>query len=91
MEEGFISLGKQSESIGISAEPAKQDKIYYPSLYINDIDLGLDEEDIGEVITATIKVKVNRVTTTIENKTTRQSLDLEVMGIKFDGDDKEDA
>ena len=89
--EGFISLGKPSESIGISAEPAQQDKIYYPSIYINDIDLGLDEKSVGDAMTATIKVKVNRVTTTIENKKTRHSVDLEVMGIKFDGDDKEDA
>ena len=83
----MINLGKSNESVGISVPESVKDSIHYPSLYLNGENLGLDEEDLNEEMEATIKVKVTRITKTTENGATRESVDLEVMGIKFD--DKE--
>lgn len=81
---GFINLGKRSESIAISS-PSKSEKseVYYPSLYLNDKDLGLTDDDLNQELEATIKVKVTRHVKTIENGKTRESVDLDVLAIKL--------
>ena len=81
--EGFINLGKKSESIAITAPDKEKSRIYYPSLYISGKDLGLDSDELNEEKEATIKVKVTRLVKTVENGVTTHSVDLDVLGIKF--------
>ena len=79
----MINLGKRNKSIGISTPDNIKNSINYPSLYISDIDMGLEETDVGEVMEATVKVKVRRVSTSAEVQGTSQTVDLDIMGIKF--------
>ncbi len=80
---GFINLGKKNERIAIAMPEEEKDVVSYPSFYINDIDLGLDDKDLNDEMEATVKLKMTRHTMTKENGKIRHSCDFEIMGIKF--------
>ena len=76
-----INLGKKEISTRVT-EP-KGSNIYYPSFYISDKKLPIEPEDVGKLLTATVRLKVTGVNMrTNENK---QSLnyDFEVREIVF--------
>ncbi len=87
--ESYINLGKRSESVAVTNSPEKDNAVYYPSLYLNDVDLAgeVGSDDLGKEIVATVKLKCTRLTTT-EDKSggKRTSADFDIMGIKFGGD-----
>lgn len=84
----MIDLGKKPEK-GIEAAPStKTDRPYYPSFYVSNIDLGLDEKDVGKVINAVVKIKVNSVSKKIntndkEGAKKTEEYNFDVMGIDF--------
>ncbi len=55
----MINLGKK-EQFGGPVETTKESKsrIYYPGFHVSNIDLGIDEEDVGKTVIATVKLKI---------------------------------
>jgi hypothetical protein len=86
----MIDLGRKSTNSGeVASTKSGQKKIYYPSFYV-DKDLGIKETDVGSVITATVKLKINRVSkevnaesVALSNKET-YSCNFDVMGIELE-------
>ena len=63
----MISLGRKN-NIETCATPSKEkNKMQYPYLNINDIDLGLSDDDVGKTLKAMIEIKVNSVGKRINN------------------------
>ena len=85
----MIDLGtKPEKTAGIPIESKISHSINYPSFYVSNIDLGLDEEDVGKVINAIVKIKVNsvskRISTNEKEKTKKtEDYNFDVMGIDF--------
>lgn len=79
----FISLAERPEET--LAMPAKNSKpeARGPSFYVSDIPLPITDADVDTVMTAEVKIKPKRVSTTKENGRTRRSYDFEIVGIKF--------
>src|SRR3990167_10467311 len=80
----MIDLGRKPEK---PIESKMSHPINYPSFYVSNIDLGLDEKDVGKVINAIVKIKVNSVSKRISNdkkgaKKTEE-YNFNVMGIDF--------
>lgn len=65
----MIHLGRKRSSMEVCAKPTKEDKNKedFPYLSISDIDLGLDENDVGKIIDAVVKLKVNGVSKNISD------------------------
>jgi len=87
----MIDLGRKDELSGEGPIEAKveKNKIRYPNFYIHDVDLGLDEKDVGKVMDVKVKIRVNRVSKSISTrvgiKTKKdQDYDFDVMSIGFD-------
>ena len=84
----MIDLGRKS-NIGMEASPtaSNKNKISYPSLYLDDEDLPLEEDDVGQIITVQVKLKVKRVAKEFidKDKGTKKtySCSFDVMGIDF--------
>lgn len=78
----FINLVNE-RSGGVETAPAEIPKPRGPMLYISDVKLPITDKDQDQVITAQVKIKPRRITTTIEGKDIRVSYDLELTGIKF--------
>ncbi len=56
----MVDLGRKDRFNSMPVSPTKEkNRIYYPSFHVDNIDLGVDEEDVGKTITATVKLKVN--------------------------------
>ena len=76
-----INLGKKEST---SCQPeVSESKVRYPSFYISDKKLPIEPEDVGKILTATVRLKVTGVNMrTNENK---QSLnyDFDVREIVF--------
>lgn len=83
----MIDLGKKrNDTTGpISpGETSKKNEVYYPDLYINDIDLGLGVADAGKEYTATVKVKVRSISKNVNaDGKKNDSITLEIHGIDF--------
>lgn len=58
----LINLGEKPSEAGIAvpSQPEKS-RIYYPSLHVDNVDLGIDAKDVGKEMMATIKIKVRSV------------------------------
>lgn len=82
----MIDLGKKDNlSTPVATESKKEkNKLHYPYLHIDDRDIGIRDEDVGKVIEARIKLKINSVSKNInkEKKTFGQTFD--VLGIELD-------
>ena len=82
----MIDLGKKHESTGL-AEPSvssEKNKVYYPTVYISDKDLGLGEEDVGKEMMATVKIKVRGVSMNKrEGDKKSHSIDLDLLSIEL--------
>lgn len=76
-----INLGKKETSTEIS-EP-KKGNVYYPSIYISDKKLPIEPEDVGKMLSATVRLKVTGVN--VRTNEDKQSLnyDFEVREIVF--------
>lgn len=84
----YISLAKVPEMsmpMPAMASDKPAPKPSYPSLYINDIDLGLSDEDVGKTITAVVKLQLTRISHTKDQKDTRYTCDFDVKAIKITG------
>jgi hypothetical protein len=80
----MIDLGKKWESPEVAPSSPEKNKVHYPDLYINDIDLGLSEDDAGKEFTATVKVKVRSISSNVNSDSKKNnSLTLEVKAIDF--------
>lgn len=80
----MIDLGRKSTNSGeVAPTKSGQNKIYYPSFYV-DKDLGIKETDVGSVITATVKLKINRVSKEVNAKEKTYSCNFDVMGIALE-------
>ena len=85
----MIDLGRKPEEMKAMPINSKiSHSINYPSFYVSNIDLGLDEEDVGKVINAIVKIKVNsvskRISTNEKEKTKKtEDYNFDVMGIDF--------
>ena len=75
----FISLEKEVKEIKAEAPQ----EIQYPSLYLNEIDIGLTDKDLDQTIIAEVKIKPKRITKTIENGKTHYTCELDVLGIRL--------
>lgn len=76
----MIDLGRKSTNSEVAPTKSGQNKIYYPYFYV-DKDLGIKETDVGSVITATVKLKINRVSKEVNAKEKTYSCNFDVMGI----------
>lgn len=54
-----------------------------PSLFIHDVELPIKDSDVDKEMTATVKLKPRRVSTSKTNGKKSSSYDFEVTGIKF--------
>lgn len=82
-EKGMVDLGSKPSEIKAS-EPSPKDKVYYPSIHLNDV-YELDDLPDGEFY-FTGKGKVTRHSeTTDEDGTQHCSCDIEIQGIKPTG------
>jgi hypothetical protein len=80
----FIDLrDKPDVATAVESPMMKEPDPRGPMVYISDFDLPLTDDDLNQAITATVKIKPRRITTTIDNGKKRTSYDLEVVGIKF--------
>jgi len=83
----MIELGRKVNIETASPITSNKNKISYPSLYIDDKDLPLEESDVGEVIVAKVELKVKRVAKEIidKEKGTQKtySCGFDVLGIDF--------
>jgi len=79
----FINLGeKPSSTQGAVPTAPDKAKVYYPSLHIDNSDLGLEEKDVGKELMAMIKLKVRSVEKRMsESNGKKYSCSLEVIGI----------
>ena len=87
----MINLGHKSEVETASPIQSKDKnpQIYYPSFHVSNVDLGLGEDDVGKVLTAVVKVKINSAGKSIrtdgkKTKTTH-NYSIDVLGIEFKG------
>jgi len=90
----MIDLGKKWNTSGPEAiSPSdEKNKVHYPDLYLNDIDLGLGEDDAGKEFTATVKVKVRSVSSNVNaDGKKNNSVTLEVKAIEFGKGKKKDG
>lgn len=60
----FVNLGKRSESVAIAAPEKENNEVYYPKLYLDDVDLGkiVGQDDLGKEMEATVKLKLTSIT-----------------------------
>lgn len=81
----MIDLGKKSECTAeVAPSSPEKNKVYYPTVYISDKDLGLGEEDVGKEMMATIKVKVRGVSMNKrEGDKKSHSIDLDILSIEL--------
>ncbi|MFA6142499.1 MAG: hypothetical protein WC738_04300 [Candidatus Omnitrophota bacterium] len=79
----MVDLGKKHDNTGGPVEATKsENKVYYPTVYISDKDLGLGEEDVGKEMMATVKVKVRGVSMNKrEGDKKSHSIDLDILSI----------
>ncbi len=55
----MINLGKKDRFGAEAPSKPEKDRVWYPIFHVDNIDLGIDEDDVGKEITATVKLKVN--------------------------------
>ena len=80
----MIDLGEKiPKGESVAPSEGKGKKIYYPSLYISNKDLGLDEKDVGNRKTAIIEVEVKEVSKRINAEKKTDSAILDVINIEF--------
>lgn len=88
----MIDLGKKWESPEVAPSSPEKNKVHYPDLYLNDIDLGLGEDDAGKEFTATVKIKVRSVSSNVNaDGKKNNSVTLEVKAIEFGKGKKRDG
>lgn len=83
---GFIDLGRKEEMMAITEPGGKSEKktrVYYPSLYLRNKDLGLDEKSVGKEMMAVVRLKVTNYSKNVDEKGDRSTLDFDVMGINL--------
>lgn len=73
-----ISLQRKAQ------EPIKEEKLYYPTMYISETQLPLDKDDVGKTLSAKIKLRVKGITQNFNIDKTRYNYDFEIMEIEFD-------
>ena len=79
----MIDLGRKPEKKEGAVAPNQSDnKIYYPSTYI-DKNIGLSEQDVGKTIMAMCKFKVKQVSTRATEKSKSETCELEMQGIEI--------
>ena len=81
----MIDLGKKHDSATCGPVEAKASKEpYYPSLYLDNIDLGLGEDDAGKEFTAIVKIKVRSISSNVSSDGKKSnSVTLDIKGIEF--------
>ena len=85
----MIDLGRKPEKCtAMPVESKMSPHISYPSFYVSNIDLGLDEKDVGKTLNAIVKIKINSVSKRIntndkEGTKKTEEYNFDVMGIDF--------
>lgn len=83
MDENYktVNLGKKSENYGDSEpEPSKEEKVYYPCLYLSDAQVDIPT---GEDVWVKMRVCKKSYTKSVDEDGTRESCELEVKEIKI--------
>ena len=79
-----INLGKKETMAACQPERVKsKSKTYYPSFYISDKKLPIEPEDVGKILTATIKLKVTGVNMRTNEDKQSLNYDFDVREIVF--------
>ena len=60
----MIDFARKPEEI----KPTSSNPIYYPSVYLNDIPSEIDEYEVGDEFTMTVKCKLSSMTKSEESK-----------------------
>jgi len=85
MHKDYIDLGRKMDHSGClsSIKEEKVSEIYYPSIYLSNLD-GLEVFEMSEEEqTVTAKIRVTRKTVTIENDGDKScSIEIDILGIK---------
>ena len=84
--EPYVSLipkKKDMDTMVGHTAPAKDMPMTGPMLYVHDIDLPIDEQDLDQTIIAEIQIKPKRIVKSSENGEKKISYDLECKGIKI--------
>ncbi len=55
----MIKLGRKDSFGQVAPSTPEKERIYYPSFHVDNIDLGIDEDDVGKTVMATVKIKIN--------------------------------
>lgn len=76
-----IKLGHKSEPPELS--PRKDNKLYYPNMYINETKLPMEPGDVGKTFEATVKLKVTGVNQNHNMSGSNFNYDFEVHEIEF--------
>ncbi len=76
-----INLGRKE--ISTMVDKAKENKVYYPSIYISDKKLPIEPEDVGKTLTATVRLKVTGVNMRTNEDKQSLNYDFEVREIVF--------
>jgi hypothetical protein len=80
----FISLkDKRDAPEAMPMDTMKEEPPRGPTLYINDIDLLIADEDLNNSLTAEVKITPRQIRKTVTNGETKVSYDLEITGIRF--------
>ena len=77
----FIDLAEKPSKT--EAMPSDVSKPYYPSLHISNKELPIDAGDVGQTITAMVKLKVNSVEKRATKNKKTYSCSFDVIGINF--------
>lgn len=85
----MIDLGRKNECETAMPSKNNKNKISYPYFSISNVDLGLDEKDVGKTIKAMVSMKINsiskRINTNKEDGTKKtEDYSFDVLGIDLD-------
>lgn len=77
----YIDLGRKPSEV--KPMSSSGNKSYYPSLYIDNKDINIEQADVGKIITAMVKLKVNSIEKRATKDKKTYSCSFDVLGINF--------
>lgn len=80
---GMVDLGRKPQKGEIAPRADKAPEIYYPSLYIDNKDLGLGDKDVGKTIVAVVELKIKEVAKRINEKRKVDNATFDILGINL--------
>lgn len=77
----MIKLGRKNSSVMEAPASPEKDRVWYPSLHIDDVDLGFKGADVGKELTAIVKLKMTNINERTNEKKDSRSYGFDVLAI----------